>query len=748
MLATIANLALTRTKTVLIGLALLVPALAVLGGGVADRLSTGGFDDPQSESSRAATILEDRFAAGPANYFLVVTARSGRVEAATNTSAGLALTRAVGAEPGVAEVTSFWTLNNVPVLANPLRSTDGTQAIVAASLSGDLTRQEETAAELNRLTGQTGDFDIKAGGEIVASVETAEQAERDLRDAELIATPLTLIALLVVFRGWRAASLPMIVAIISVLGTFVVLSAITLVSEVSTFALNLTTALGLGLAIDYSLLIVARYREELGAGRTGATALHRTMQTAGRTVLFSGATVAASMLSLLVFPVAYLRSFAYAGIAVVAMACTATIVIAPTLLAFIGPRIGATNNGDSEGFWHRQTERVVRHPVPWLATVVAILIGLGLPFLNISPGRIDEQVLPESAPARQAADDLRSNFNAQLNTLTVVAPTIAPDNTDLIGAIERSLLATPGVVRVESARGTTTAAGSTTDTTGDQRFVGARSTWLSVTTDASPGTAAAEDTVRTIRTVLERFDEPLLVGGETASTVDAIDAVVERIPIAIALIAGTTLVLLFAMSGSIVIPIKALVLNLLSLTATFGALVWIFQDGNFAQALGATATGRLDVFTPILMFCIAFGLSMDYEVFLLSRIKEEYDLCGDNDDAVIAGIGHTGRLVTAAAVLLSLVFISISTSSVTVVKMFGVGLTIAIITDAFAIRATLTPALMTLAGRKNWWAPSRLRTLHLRWGFWENDPISLPEAQNPEQPAHLSPEPVLERTTS
>ncbi|MDY7104743.1 MAG: MMPL family transporter [Actinomycetota bacterium] len=757
MLVWICTTALRRRRALAVAIAALVPVLALLGGGVADRLSVGGRADPGAESVRGAEVLEETFAAGPSNLVMTAEAVEGRVEDPANVAAGTALTERLGEVAGVVEVTSFWSTQAVVAdEANPLRSADGRTAIVSARLAGGEAEQQGTVEAVAELAVEFSDvaapdleapaldapaLDVKVGGAAEVGRSAAERAEKDLHVAELIATPITLAALFFVFRGWRAAVLPLIVAALAVLATFVVLSGLSTVFEINVLALNLTTALGLGLSIDYALLIVARYREELAAGRSEHSALVRTMQTAGRTVLFSGATVAASLVALLVFPVPYLRSFAFAGVAVVATACAATLLVAPVLLASWGRRLGTARAGaDSEGgggFWTVQTRRVVRRPIPWLVAVMAVLIVAGLPFLGIEPGNLGDRVLPTDDPARQVAETIRTDFDpAALDPVAVVAPDVAPADVAGVSAIEATILATPGVARVDGVLGTATAEGRLPPGPAAARFRSADDittdgTWFEVTLADGPETSEANDTVRRLRTNLDAFDGELLVTGSTAATVDAVDGVTSRLPLALGVIALVTLALLFLMTGSVVVPLKALVLNLFSLTATFGALVWVFQDGHLAGLLGVTATGSLDTFTPVLMFCIAFGLSMDYEVFLLSRIKEEYDLGGDNDAAVISGIGHTGRLVTAAAVLLSIVFVSIATGTTAPVKMTGVGLTIAVLTDAFGVRATLTPALMKLAGRANWWAPRPLRMFHLRWGLWEHEPLLLPD-----QPGH------------
>ncbi|MCP3910257.1 MAG: MMPL family transporter, partial [Actinomycetia bacterium] len=528
--------------------------------------------------------------------------------------------------------------------------------------------------------------------------------------------------MLTVFRGLRAAVLPLVVAIFAVLGSFMALTIAVQFTEISIFARTLVTALGLGLAIDYSLLMVARFREERGADRPVALAVSRTLQTAGRTVVFSAATVGSSLIGLLVFPVVYLRSFAFAGVAVVATAALAALLVVPPLLMRFGAKMGsAPANADS--FWGRQAGRVMRRPVAWLVVVVVFLVFIGLPFARFEPGRIDERVLPPDAGAREAAEAIQDNTSwPDVNPIQLVARGVDPDDPEAVFAFTKEVLAPDGVVRVDSTLGFVRAEGTRPQNRLSLHFrpldpEATDGTWFNIVYWYPPDDARVDEIVHTLR----GFDgEPaeILVGGNRATVIDTVDAVTGRLPLALGVIAIVTLILLFFMTGSVVIPLKALVLNLMSLTATFGALVWVFQDGNLAERLGVTATGSLDVFTPILMFCIAFGLSMDYEVFLLARIKEEYDLSGDNDRAVRVGIGRTGPVVTAAAVLLAIVFVAIATSGVMIVKMFGLGLALTVITDAFLVRATLTPALMKLAGRLNWWAPGPLRRFHLRWGVW------------------------------
>jgi RND superfamily putative drug exporter len=739
MLRRLTWLALERRRWVLSGAIILLPLLAVIGGNVESHLSVGGFDVPDSESSRGERILEDEFSGGSEDWILVITAKDAPLTSPQLAPEAAELAAAIQADPGVLGVSAYTEVAALlapfaelvdTAALNPLVDVDGEVAIIGASLAGDEDEQRATAERLLSFTGESEHWTSQATGSAEIARQASEQAELDLTRAEMIAAPLTLFALIVVFRGLRTALLPLAVAIFAVLGTYVVLTAIAQLTTVSVFALNLTTGLGLGLGIDYCLLMVARYREELAQGHEPDIALERTVQTAGRTVLFSGATVASSLLALLVFPAAYLRSFAFAGVGVVVVACGAAVIVLPALLAWMGDRVAAKTAPPTESFWGLQARRVIRRPVAYVVVVGAVLVLAGLPFFRFEAGRIDERVLPEDATAREAATTVRDRLDfGELNSIAVILPDGPATDTAASQAMRDELLALPDVVRVVDAAGFA-ARGQPVPLPASEfnaGFDNGSGQWLRVTAGVDPDTTEAEDLVEAIRAIDNPFDGALIVSGTTAKSIDTVDAVLARLPLAMLIIAVVTLVVLFLMTGSILVPLKAVVLNLLSLTAAFGALVWIFQEGNFSDALGFTATGSLDIFTPILMFCVAFGLSMDYEVFLISRIKEEYDLTGDNDEAIVRGIGSTGRVVTAAAVLLAIVFVAISTSEVTIVKMFGFGLMIAVIVDAFLVRATLTPALMKLAGRANWWAPEPLRRFHLRYGLWENEPIRLPD---------------------
>jgi RND superfamily putative drug exporter len=480
--------------------------------------------------------------------------------------------------------------------------------------------------------------------------------------------------------------------------------------------------------------MVSRYREELRNGRSVEDAVVRTVQVAGRTIAISALIVAVSLSALLVFPQYFLRSFAYAGIAVVLLAMVASMVSLPALLAVVGTRIDALRilprrppRREEDGFWYRTAQRVMRRPVPVAIGVVAVLLLLGAPFLRAAFGTPDDRVLPESAPSRLANEVLRRDFvGNSAQTFPVVLLAASNDAATAADALAEDVSSLDGVARVEGPTGTYVTGEIVAPATEQSaRFSTDGAAWLSVVPSMEMGSAAGEGLVEEVR----ELDAPVdvLVGGDVASLVDTKASIASRLPLAIGIIVIATAVLLFLLSGSVLVPVKALLLNVLSLTATFGAMVWIFQDGNLSGVLGFTATGSIDTSMPILMFCIAFGLSMDYEVFMLSRIKEEHDRTGDNDTAVALGLERTGRIVTAAAVLLSVTFFAFGTSGVSFIKMFGVGLGLAVLMDAFVIRGTLVPAFMKLAGEANWWAPGPLRRLHGRIGIREDAVEPQPE---------------------
>src|SRR6266536_2786795 len=695
MLERLAGSLLRRRVLVLVVAVAVVGLAGVLGAGVVSKLRSGGFEDPAASSTRAEDALRDTFHTGEPNLVLLVTADHGTVDQADLANGGLELTRRLSAERDVSEVQSYWTTK-----AAPLRSVDGRQALVLARIAGDddasQKRAEQLATDFDR---DQGGMRVQVGGQARVFREVSDQVERDLARAEMIAVPITLVLLVVVFSSAVAGALPLAVGGFAIVGTLLVLRLLAGLTDVSVYALNLTTALGLGLAIDYSMFIVSRYREELRAGQEPADALVTTMRTAGRTVLFSAATVAVALVALLVFPLYFLRSFGYAGIAVVALAAVGALVVLPALLAVLGRRVdslrlpfgrpaarpaatpqraaapaaGADRTvrpaGSAQapeagsGAWHRIAMAVMRRPVPIATAVVAVLLVLGAPFLGVRFGLPDDRVLPTSA----------SSLSGLPGVARVDAMTGSYAGGHKLASRPQATAQAPASTPAPASAPAQAPASAPVPAAGAQaggRFVAGSATWLRVVPTVEAYSSAGENLVERVRALPAPF--AVDVGGPSAQLVDTKAAIRDRLPLAVAIIAGATLLLLFLMTGSVLIPVKALVLNLLSLSAVYGAMVFVFQEGHLSGLLGFTPTGTIDTSMPVLLSCIAFGLSMDYEVFLLSRIKEEHDRSGDTTAAVATGLERSGRIVTTLAALLAIVFIAFATSQVTFLKLFGI----------------------------------------------------------------------------
>lgn len=721
------RLAVRRRKLILVVTGLLFVLSAGYGGGVAERLGSGGFGDPGAESAQSWRHLEETFRFTNPDVVLLVTAKRGSVDDAVVSRLGAEVTNRLGKERGVVQAVSYWTLGK----ASTLRSSDGDQALVL----GYLTREREDRSDAVKALHARYSLDepaatVRIGGTREVFRQINERIERDLAKSEALIFPITLVMLVFIFGGVIAAGLPLLVGGLAVVGTLAILQLLTTFTDVSVYSLNLTTAMGIGLGIDYSLFVVSRFREELRGGLEPHEAVIRTVETAGRTVVFSGATVAASLAALLVFPGYFLRSFAYAGIGVAVVAILGAVVSLPALLAVLGHRVDSIalrRRGEpiavgvmiEQGFWHRVAMAVMRRPLPVAAVVMTVLIVLGLPFGGLTLGLSDDRVLPPGAAIRQTHEEIARGFGAdQAETISIVIPNLGPleAHREELTAYAKRLSRLEHVARVEGIPGTYEDGVQVSGPDAiSSRFIAEDNAWLAVLPNVKGLSAAGEALVREIRAIPTPFER--LVSGQAADLVDVKATLADRLPIAGGLIAITTVVLLFMMFGSLLVPAKALVLNMLSLTATFGAMVWVFQDGHLAGLLDFTPTGMLDADMPVLMFCIAFGLSMDYEVFLLSRIKEEHDRGAGNTEAVALGLERTGRIVTASAALMAVVFLAISTSSISFLKLFGLGLALAVVVDATLIRAALVPAFMRLAGRANWWAPPPLRRFHDRFGF-------------------------------
>ncbi|MFD0440771.1 MMPL family transporter [Streptomyces chartreusis] len=694
--------------------ALVITALAVLAGsGVADRLGSGGWEDPDAESTYATKALEREFPASQPNLLLLVDAGDASVDDPAVAAEAQRLVSRLTGEKGVVGVGSYWQ-GKSPAL----RAEDGHEALIAARITGEEKQMGETLDRIApEFRGAHGPVEVSVGGPVAVRHEMQSTIQEDLLRAEVIALPVTLVLLVMVFGSAVAALLPLGIGIVAILGTNAVLRGLTEFTDVSVFAMNLTTALGLGLAVDYALFIVRRFREELTGGAEPLAAVGTTLRTAGRTVLFSALTVAVSLAAMLLFPQYFLRSFAYAGIAVVLLAAAAALILLPAALVLLGHRVNALDlrkllrrgrAKDADGAaaategkgWARTANLVMRRAPFFALGTTAVLVLLGLPFLGVKFGTADDRQLPSSAESHVVQQHIRDGFPGSpgggLEVLAEGRATQAQyaDYKQRIGALPEVLRVDGPLVKGESAYFTVLPKGEAVD---------------------DPAQGLVDD----LRATEAPFDTK--VTGAAAVLVDSKDAIAERLPLAAAFIAIVTLLLVFLLTGSVLIPIQAVVLNALSLTAMFGAVVWVFQDGHLSGLLGFTSPGSIETTLPVLMFCVAFGLSMDYGVFLLSRIKEEYDTTGDHEEAVRHGLQRTGGLITAAAVILAVVMVAIGTSRVTNTKMLGLGIALAVLMDAMIVRSLLVPAVMRLTGRATWWAPGPLRRLHDRFGLSESD---------------------------
>ncbi len=715
-----------RPRLVLLAAFVFLLLSAVFGADATGRLKTQGYDDPRSESSRAA-ILAARHSGSPPNLVVVAQARAGSVDSPAARAAGEALTRRLTAEPDVGAVTSYWSGG-----AAELRGRDGRAAMLVAHVDGEGdrlgARVERLREELTRLTTRSGTgsgaaaLTVRVGGSALVDAELQHLSESDLKRAEAVVLPGTLVLLVLVFGSVVAAALPLLVGVLAVVGTLLALKVLGSVTDVSVFALNLTTALGLGLGIDYGLLVVSRFREELTGGYAPRTAAVRTVRTAGHTIVFSAATVSAALATLLVFPPYFLRSFAYAGIAVVVIAAVSAVTVLPALLALLGKRVNAwavpwrrrVHAGSRSRFWEGLARIVVRRPLLAALPVVGLLALLAGPFAHAGFATPDDRALPTASSARQTGDLVRDAFDMKgAGALTVVTTGTASSSAREDHA--RELSALPQVAQVVTPGGTFRD-GAPAPLPGSTRSAGSAGSAstsadparLSVVPLVDPQSRAAQQLVRDIRAIPGPAGTEVLVGGPSAVLVDAKDTVGDRIPLALTVITATTFVLLLGFTRSLLLPLKAIALNALSLAAVLGAMTWIFQAGHLRDLLGFTP-GPLSTTMPVLLFCIVFGLSVDYEVFVLARIKEAHDAGQDDASAIVSGMARTGGIVTTAGALLAFTLLGFGTSRVSLLQFFGIGAGLGVLLDATLVRGVLVPALMRLAGGLNWWTPWPLR---------------------------------------
>jgi putative drug exporter of the RND superfamily len=711
----IGSFAVRRARLVLVVATLAVVGFGVLGLGAFGKLKTGGSQDPGAQSTTAQTLTDQRFG-GSVGVVLLVHAEAGTVNDAPARAAGAEAASRLAAVPGVSNVVSYWHTRDPG-----LRSKDGKYALILGSTKSD---HDLTSSQLASLRSHSRQVDVTVGGSSAIDNDILKQVGQSLRTAEGIAVPVILALLVFAFGSVVAALLPLAIGMIAILGTFAELFVLGSVTNVSIYAINVTTALGLALSIDYALLMVSRFREELGRGHEPAQAVVRSVQTAGRTIVFSGATVVAALAVLLIFPLYFLRSFAYAGIGVVLISVAATVVVLPALLAVLGRRVNsgrlpwARNREPSTAapLWGRLAGQAMRRPALIAIPVLAVLMLVALPLRHVQFGTPDDRVLPATTQSRAVGDVLREDFTGNSATALNVV-TDGPLGRAALTAYATRLSGLSGVARVETSVATLVHGKAVPDSA-NPTLARPTAQRLSVVSAADPRSNAAKDLVRTVRGLPGPDGAGVYVGGDTADLIDTTHAIGTRLPLAGLLILLTTFVVLFLFTGSVVQPIRSIVLNGVTLAATAGLMVWIFQEGHLSGPLHFTPL-PLDTSMLVLLFCIAFGLSMDYEVIVLSRIKEMHDRGHDNRTAVTEGLTRSGRIVTTSAALMAVSFFAFGTATVSFLQLFGIGAGFAVIIDATLVRAILVPACQRILGRAAWYAPAPLRRLQTRIGLTE-----------------------------
>ena len=704
-------------KGVFVGYLISVLVSGVIGVGVFGSLKTQGYDDLGSDSATVDQILKSDFDSRDASAILVIDTLASIDDSQSIAAANDLLTQ-VANEENIESIVSYWNTGQ-----ESLKSFDGNAGLALVYFDKDL--DSEAAAATAKTIQDTYDKESVGTRAYVGGIEVLYKAingqiENDLKIAEAIAIPLNILMLLVVFGAAIAAGLPMVVALGSISGSFFVLYLVTQFTDVSVFALNLITGLGLGLGIDYALLIVNRFREELARTNDVSASVIKTVTTAGRTVFFSGLTVALVLASMLLFPQYFLKSFAYAGVSVVLFAVLASLIALPATLALLGHKVDKwkVRRGDlkpkESGAWSSLATAVMKRPILIIVGTVTLLVALASPALDAKFSQVDDRVLPASNPAAIASDQIRERFESQI-PIEILVPISTPESA--VVEYAKTLVADPNVTSAITSD--SFLEGDTVVTVAPEQAVLPSQSHHRITllTDVESRNMDAQNLITRLRAI-EPPTQGTLIGGQAAIFTDSQNGISENLPAVLGWLILTTLIILFLFTGSAILPIKAVLLNLLSLGATLGVLVWVFQDGNATWLVGDfTVTGALDTSTLVLVAIVAFGLSMDYELFLLSRIKEEHDSGADTITSVSSGLQKSGRIITAAAVLIAIVFACFMTSGVTSIKMLGLGIAFAILLDATVVRGLLVPALMRVAGDWNWWAPKPLKKLHARFGI-------------------------------
>ena len=671
-----------------------------VGSLIFTRLDSGGYSNPNSDSYKVYEYLTNELKIEDPAVAVVIDAGNRSVDDQDVTAGAIALEKKMAQEKGVTKTLSYWSSNG----EKTLKSADGNAGFVLIYGEGEaFTPENQDLGKifLEKYNGEINGFTLYAGGVGVVGHAITKKISDDLKIAEAISIPLTFILLAFVFGALAASAMPLIVGVSAILGAFFILYLISLFTEVSVYALNLTTGMGLGLGIDYALLMVNRFREEIHHGKSVEDAVVTTMATAGKTVFYSGMTVLVTMVSLTFFPLPFLKSFGYAGVSVVALAVVGAIFGLPPILAWMGNRIDkgvirkSAITPKEDGRWADTARFVMRRPVPVVVLSLIILGIMAAPLGNIKFSQGDARMLPADNPAAVATMIQAERFPGQTGTPIEIIIFNGAQKTEEVAQYAARVANVDGIVGVVPPQ----VIGS------DVRIVAYQ--------EMLPRTPESQKLIHDVRSV--KAPEGTLVGGVAADYTDSQDGIADTLPWAFGWIALSVLVLVFIFTGSIILPIKAVLLNILSLGATMGVLTWVFIDGNLQWLVGSfTVTGSLDTSIVILIAVVVFGLSMDYELFLLSRIREEHLQGRSNVESVATGLQRSARIITAAAVLLAVVFAAFVTSGVTSIKTMGFGVALAVILDATLIRALLVPALMRLFGERNWWAPKSLQRFTLK----------------------------------
>ncbi len=721
---------------ILVIILLLVGLSAFYGTSVFGLLKSGGFDDPQSESTHAANILNAQLGGATADVVILMQSDTLSVKDAAFTAAATHLLSTLQQRPEVAAVTSYYSTHDARFLARNGHETFATLQLRAK----DQAEQNASYLAIRPLI-TSPILHITIGGNVPANLVINSQVSTDIEHAEITTGPILAVLLFFVFDSMVAALLPLLMGGIAMLGAFVVLRVLASFTDVSIFAINIITMLSIGLGIDYALFIVTRFREELALQENDVqAAIERTMSRAGHTVLFSGLTVSMCLLSLLLFPQLFLRSMGIGAIATILVVLLAALTFLPAALSILGKHVNALSivrllrrssprkeGANAQGAWYRFSEIVMRWPAPIIVAGLIILMTLGYPFLHVAFTVPDINVLPANQPVRVVSDRLTSDFDQSPSQITIAVQT----NGDALSAsnlaglmqyvqeieqisgvqhIDSLVTMNPSLSLLDYQQGYAHLDQNPQLTPVVQQFAHGNVTKIVVGLRPQDNTAAAQKIVRQVRALQKPAGLSAWVYGVTPVQMDILSSLSHTLPYALALIAAMIFILLFLMTNSLLIPIKAIILNVCSLTATFGGLVWIFQDGHLQHLLDFQPVGGIDATQLVLIFAIAFGLSMDYEVFLLSRMKEQYDLVADNRAAVAGGLQKTGWLITSAAILLAIVLGAFGMAKIIFIKEVGIGLAIAVIMDATLIRMLLVPATMRLLGSWNWWTPALLRS--------------------------------------